>query len=328
MIIVRTPLRISLFGGGTDTPAYYKNAPRGGAVIGFALDKYVYLTVRELPHFHEHRVRLVYSQIELVDRASLLRHPAARAVLMEARRDANIEITHAADLPARSGLGSSSAFIVGLINALDHLHGQRRGTSALAAKAIRIERGVLGEAGGEQDQIFAAHGDLLRIDFLQSGPDPRRLIVPNHRVAALLDHLLLAFTGEARDAPTIAAGLDMNPESQILARMRTQVGEAEVILSGDYPIEALGGLLDEGWRLKRRLSPAVSSPTLDALYARAKASGAIGGKILGAGGGGFMLLFARPEDHARVRAALLELVFVPVGIDRSGSTVVVNGWKK
>jgi len=329
MIITRTPLRISLFGGGTDYPEYYHNAPNGGAVLGFALDKYVYLTVRELQPFHEHCVRLVYSKIELAERTADLIHPAARTVLQEARIYSNIEITHAADLPARSGLGSSSSFVVGLINALDYLRGQHRSPVSLSYEATRIERGVMKEAGGEQDQIFAAIGDLLHVKFPTACgvPNVNRPRIPADRVSLLLSHLMLAFTGEVRDAPTISSSLNLDPESRHLRRMRIMVDQALDILIQYGPIDALGDLLDEAWVLKQALSPAVTTPTVDTLYARAKAAGAIGGKLLGAGGGGFMLLFARPEDQSVVRAALPELVFVPIGIDRYGSTVVVNGVK-
>jgi D-glycero-alpha-D-manno-heptose-7-phosphate kinase len=327
VIITRTPLRVSLFGGGTDTPAYYNESPRGGAVLGFAIDHYVYLTVRELPAFHEHNVRLVYSRIELTEHADDLIHPAARAVLTQLGRPTNIECTYSADLPSRAGLGSSSAFICGLITAIDALSGRHDHPGLLARRAIHLERTVMAELGGEQDQIFAAYGDLLRVDFGPSGWEVRRPMVPQARQRELLDHLLLAFTGEVRDAPQIAASLDLSPISPYLARMREQVDEAEtILLSSTTPIEALGELLDEAWRLKQALSPLVATPTVGELYERARAAGAIGGKLLGAGGGGFCLLFACPEDHTRVRAALPSAVFVPVGIARSGSTVVVNGW--
>lgn len=330
MIITRTPLRVSLFGGSTDHPQYYRRAPRGGAVLGFALDHYVYLTIRALPPFHEHRVRLVYSRIELVDRVAQLLHPAARAVLTQLGVDSNIEVTHAADLPSRAGLGSSSSFVVGLITAIDALSGRHDPPGLVARRAIHLERTVMAEPGGDQDQVYAAYGDLLRVDFGADGRfAARRPMVPAARQRALLDHMLLAFTGEVRDAPTIAASLDLDPTSQHLLRMRDQVDEAEgILMNDDRRIEAIGELLDEAWNLKRALSPLVTTPTIDALYAAARAAGAIGGKILGAGGGGFLLLLARPEDHPAVRAALPSCVFVPVGIAITGSTVVVNGWAK
>ncbi len=326
MIITRTPLRVSLFGGGTDTPVYYNQSPRGGAVLGFSISHYVYLTVRDLPAFHEHNVRLVYSKIELTEHADDLIHPAARAVLTQLGRPTNIECTYSADLPSTAGLGSSSSFVVGLITAIDALSGRHDHPGLLARRAIHLERTIMAEIGGFQDQIFAAYGDLLRIDFGLASWEVRRPMVPQARQRELLDHLLLAFTGEVRDAPQIAANLDLSPASPYLARMREQVDEAEAILLGDGPITALGELLDEAWRLKQALSPLVTTPTVNALYERARAAGAIGGKLLGAGGGGFLLIFARPEDHSRIRAALPGAVFVPVGISRSGSTVVVNGW--
>jgi D-glycero-alpha-D-manno-heptose-7-phosphate kinase len=329
VIITRTPLRVSLFGGGTDTPAYYNQSPRGGAVLGFAIDHYVYLTVRELPAFHEHNVRLVYSRIELTEHADDLVHPAARAVLTQLGRPTNIECTYSADLPSRAGLGSSSSFICGLITAIDALSGRHDHPGLLARRAIHLERTIMGEPGGFQDQIYASYGDLLRIDFGGDGHgwEVRRPMVPQARQRELLDHLLLAFTGEVRDAPQIASSLDLSPTSPYLARMRTQVDEAkQILLSPTTSIEHVGELLDEAWRLKQALSPLVATPAVTSLYERARAAGAIGGKLLGAGGGGFLLLFARPEDHKRVRTALPGAVFVPVGIARNGSTVVVNGW--
>lgn len=329
MLISRTPFRVSLFGGATDHPSYYRTSPRGGAVIGFALSHYCYLTVRQLPHFHEHRIRLVYSKIELVERVEQLLHPAARAVLSQLGIESNIECTHAADLPSRAGLGSSSAFVVGLIAAIDALANRHDHPSLIARRAIHLEREVLGELGGEQDQIFAAYGDLLRIDFNKIGWEVRRPMVSSSRQSELLSHLMLAFTGEVRDAPRITASFDLSPSSPYLGRMRDQVDEAEQILLGSGPISQIGELLDEAWGLKRQLSSAVSSSMVDDLYDRARSVGAIGGKLLGAGGGaGFLLLFARPADHDRVRAALPSCVFVPVGVSRSGSTVVVNGWAK
>lgn len=320
MIVTRTPLRISLAGGGTDYPAYYRYAPDGGAVIGFALDHYVYLTVRELPPFFEHKNRIVYSRIELTDTVDEIQHPAVRAVLRARPPRNGIEITHAADLPSRAGLGSSSAFVVGLLHAMAALDGAPISPVTLADCAINLEQSI--ETVGSQDQVFAAIGGLMRIDFTADGFRHRDLILTPQNHYALLDHLLLFYTGEARDASAVAATYDLT--SPHLRRMRAMVDEAEAILTGGG-VADLGPLLDEGWRRKCELAPGVATARADGAYAAARAAGATGGKLLGAGGGGFLLIFAPPAAHAAVREALRGLVEVPVGIDEGGSRVITGG---
>lgn len=338
MIIVRTPLRVSLFGGGTDLPQWYKT--NGGAVIGFALNHYVWHTLRILPPFFAHKHRITWSEIELVTDPQDIRHPAVRAIL-KGWTGPGLEMHVDADLPARSGLGSSSSFTVGLLNAVGALmggilehsfvgevirseQGSERWKHQLAIDAIQVEQDVIREAVGSQDQVHASYGGFNRIDFDASGFRVTPVNLSQPQLQDLLDHMLLVFTGFPRAAPVIEADkIDrLRQSTEALHAIRAQVDEAQRLL-GDPP--ALGSLLDAAWRAKRTLSPLVATPALDALYTRALSAGAYGGKLLGAGGGGFFLLVVPPSRRAAVKAALGDLIEVPVGIDYAGSTVVLNG---
>ena len=325
MIISRTPFRVSLFGGGSDYPTWYRR--HGGAVMGFAIDKYCYISLRTLPPFFEHRHRLVYSRIEMVDEIAQIQHPSARAVLGEMGVRTGIEIHHDSDLPARSGLGSSSSFTVGLLNAIYARQGRMMTKRHLAHEAIRIEQEVIGEHVGSQDQTWAAYGGMNRIDFGQDGTiDVRPLIMPVERRRRLIGSLMLFFTGFSRIADQIAAkkiaNLDKR-EAQI-HRMTEMVDEAIEILQDERrPLAEIGRMLHDGWRLKRELADAVTTPEIDSIYEAARDAGAIGGKLLGAGGGGFMLVYAEPEAQAKVRERLSSLIHVDFDIDTSGSRIVV-----
>jgi D-glycero-alpha-D-manno-heptose-7-phosphate kinase len=330
MIISRTPFRISFFGGGTDYPDWYRE--HGGAVLSTTIDKYCYISVRELPPFFEHRFRLVYSFVENVKEVSELAHPAARGVLQHLGISKGLEIHHDGDLPARSGVGSSSAFTVGLISAVRALEGRYISKDELAQEAIHVEHSVIREPVGAQDQISAAFGGFNHITFQQDGTyQVAPLIIQRDRLESLQGHLMLLFTGLSRTAAEIAktqiANLDQRRgELQALTQL---VGRAIEILRSTSDLDELGRLLDEGWTLKRRLSDRVSTPAIDAFYDAARRAGAIGGKLLGAGGGGFLLLFVRPEDRAKVRAALPKLIEVPFRFETSGSRIVLyqpDGW--
>lgn len=334
MIVTKTPLRVSLFGGGTDFPEYYRTSPAGGgAVIGFALDRYVYVTARELPPFFDHRHRLVWSEIELVRDLSTIHNPIFRAAL-EVHWDMSLgglELHYDADLPARSGLGSSSAFTVGLLLALDVLGYPDRHRVEhpdklrwrLTDAAIHLERETIGEPGGHQDQVFAAYGGFSRIDFGPDGWRVRDLGDP----APPLRYLLLFYTGRQRLAPQLegikAERLQVN--RTYLNALRRLVDRAEAFLNAeDY--EAVGLLLHESWELKKRLAPGVSYAALDDLYDRARATGAWGGKLLGAGGGGFLLVMADPKRHPAIREALSGLLEVPISYSSVGVQVyTLNG---
>jgi D-glycero-alpha-D-manno-heptose-7-phosphate kinase len=325
MIISRTPYRISLFGGGTDYPAWYLR--HGGAVVGTTINKYCYISVRHLPPFFEHRHRVVYSIVENVKELDEIQHPAVRAVLQEMHVQEGVEIHHDGDLPARSGLGSSSSFTVGLLNALRALRGRMSTARQLAEEAIRIEQEVLGEAVGSQDQIWAAYGGTSVIRFEPGGGfQVTPLIMPAHRRQDLQDSMMLFFTGLSRFATAIAAKQIANfakREKELMA-MGALVDEAvDIIQSEHRPIAEIGALLNESWQIKRNLADGVSTDEIDEIYAAGRAAGALGGKLLGAGGGGFFLFFVEPGKRQALRQALRKLIQVPVEIGSPGSKIVV-----
>ena len=325
MIITRTPFRISFFGGGTDYPAWYRS--HGGSVLATTIDKYCYITCRRLPPFFEHRHRIVYSRIETVARNEDIEHPAVRAVFNWANITEGLEIHHDGDLPARSGLGSSSAFTVGLTHALYGLRGRMASQRELAQDAIHIEQDLIRENVGSQDQVSAAFGGLNRIDFHRDDTfSVAPVILPASRREELQKHLMLCFTGFARTADAIAKSKidNMKNREKELTRMGEMVDEAiAILMSGNTSVEEFGRLLDESWKYTRSLSDKVSTPEIDAMYEQAIRAGALGGKILGAGGGGFMLLFARPEDRLAIREKLKGLVHVDFKFESSGSRVVL-----
>jgi D-glycero-alpha-D-manno-heptose-7-phosphate kinase len=325
MIISRTPFRVSFFGGGTDYPRWYRE--HGGAVVATTIDKYCYISVRKLPPFFEHRFRVVYSLVENVREVGEIKHPAVRAVLGWKGIDTGLEIHHDGDLPARSGLGSSSAFTVGLINAVYALEGRRISRDDLASDAIHVEQEVIGEPVGSQDQISAAMGGFNHVLFRQDGSyQVTPVILPAERLRGFQDHLMLFFTGISRTASELAAVMIENlPTRQdAMRRMQAMVDEGlDILASPSTDLAEFGRLLDESWSLKRTLADRVSNATVDALYEAARRAGALGGKLLGAGGGGFLLLFVRPDDRAAVRQALPSLIEVPFQFETSGSQIVL-----
>jgi D-glycero-alpha-D-manno-heptose-7-phosphate kinase len=327
MIITRTPLRVSLLGGGSDYGSWLEK--ESGLVLGGAVDKYVYVTARELPPFHDFRHRVAYREVETVKSAGEIRHPAVRACLARAGwADApggpGLEITHLSDLPGRSGTGSSSSFVVGLLNALYALRGVYRAPARLAEEATAVEQRDLGESVGFQDQALAAHGGLNLLHFSPGGGvavEPLGL-TPAHR-AELEDHLLLFFTRIPRTssevASTYAASLGERRLS-MFALVRMAEEGAGAVRKKDW--ERLGWLVDQSWRVKAGLSGAVTSPEIDRLYAAARLAGAWGGKLTGAGGGGCLLLVAPPARHEAVAAALGSCVRVPFRFADGGSRVI------
>ena len=325
MIISRTPFRVSFFGGGTDYPDWFRE--HGGAVLATTIDKYCYISVRELPPFFDHRFRVVYSIVENVKEIGEIAHPAVRAVLERLAVDKGLEIHHDGDLPARAGLGSSSAFTVGLLRAVHALRGRHTSKEALASEAIHVEQCMLREPVGLQDQISAAFGGFNHIAIHHDGTyDVEPVILARERLAALQDHLMLVFTGLSRLAPAVAQTVidNLKRRSGELKAMQEMVPRAiELLASPAADISEFGRLLNESWMLKRRLSERVSNPDIDALYEAATRAGAIGGKLLGAGGGGFVLLFVRPEDRERVRAAFRNLITVPFKFDMSGCRIAL-----
>ena len=325
MIITRTPFRVSFFGGGTDYPAWF-NA-HGGEVLSTSIDKYCYITCRHLPPFFEFKHRIVYSLIENVKHWDEIKHPAVRAVLEWAQQEQGLEIHHDGDLPARSGLGSSSSFTVGLVHALAAMKGRYVAKDDLARDAIHIEQDLIKENVGSQDQVAAAFGGFNRIEFKRCGEfQVSPVIIPRRRIDELQSHLMLCFTGLSRIASEVARDqiANMGRRQTELNRMKAMVEEAVKILHNpDVPIEEFGKLLHESWLCKKALSNKVSTAGIDELYEAALEAGATGGKILGAGGGGFLLLFVKPELQARVKERLQHLVHVPFAFDEGGSRVVL-----
>lgn len=325
MIITRTPLRISFFGGGTDYPVWYRE--HGGSVLSTTIDKCCYITCRALPPFFEYHSRISYSQVENVSRNDAIQHPAVRGCLQFMRVTEGVEIHHVADLPARTGLGTSSAFTVGLLLALYALKNQMRDKESLAAEAIHVEQHLLGEAVGAQDQISAAYGGFNRINFHQDEHiQVSRILASRERLAELEQHLALYFTGFARTASEIAhEQLRLTPyKAQELNAMLELVDEGEAILADPKrSLDEFGRLLHEGWQIKRTLTQKISNPMIDEIYEAGLSAGALGGKLLGAGGGGFMLFFVPPERRKALRNRLKHLLCVPFGFSNTGSDVVV-----
>ena len=323
MIISRTPFRISFFGGGTDYPAWY--AKNGGAVLATTIDKYCYLTCRYLPPFFEHRIRLIYRKIETCQTIDEIEHPVVREALRHLEINRGIEIHHDGDLPARSGMGSSSSFTVGLLHALYALKGQMPSNRQLAMESIEIEQKRLQETVGSQDQVLAAYGGMNHIIFAQDGEiSVRPLTLSAGRLTEFNDHLMLFYTGIMRTASDIAGSYVNNLDSREhqLHSFVDMVNEGVSILNSRRDIGAFGKLLHEAWQAKRKLSAVVSNNHVDEIYYQAMSAGATGGKLLGAGGGGFMLLFVAPSKQPMVREKLSKLIHVPFKFESLGSRII------
>lgn len=322
MIISRTPFRISFFGGGTDYPEWYMC--HGGAVLATSINKYCYISCRYLPPFFKHRFRIVYSNSEVVQTIEEIAHPAVREVLKYLGLNRGLEIHHDGDLPARSGVGSSSAFTVGLFNALFALRGQMPSKWQLARDSIHVERERLHEAVGSQDQVLAAYGGFNHITFDPSGDIiVRPMTVSADRVDLLNSQLMLFFTGIHRTASDIARTYlhDLSPREAQLRRMHQMTDEGvAIVASGD--LRDFGRLLHESWQAKRGLSAHVTTGEVDEIYHEARAAGALGGKLLGAGGGGFMVLFVETAHQRDVRERLRRLIHVPFRFEKNGSQII------
>jgi len=325
VIITKTPYRISFFGGGTDHPSWYKEY--GGKVIATTFDKYCYISLRYLPPFFEHKYRVVYSKIESVKSINEIDHPAVREVLRYYKSETGLEIHHDGDLPARSGLGSSSSFTVGMINALNALKGFYKSSYELANSAIHIEQNLIKECVGSQDQVSAAYGGFNEIEFYEDGSFSVEPIMTSlERKKILNDHLMLFFTGISRLSSVVAESQVSNMKN-CLSQMHdlhaiTNEG-ASILTKSALPIEEFGLLLDNSWSIKRTLSSMISSSKIDEMYQAAKNAGAIGGKILGAGGGGFVLFFVKPHNQKKVKKVLKGLTHVPFSFENTGSKVVL-----
>jgi D-glycero-alpha-D-manno-heptose-7-phosphate kinase len=323
MIIARTPFRISFFGGGTDFPEYYTQ--HGGAVLATTIDQYCYLSIHKLSPFFKHRFRASYAQTESVLKPEDFQHPLVRECLLHLGVQEGVEISHVADLPGRTGLGTSSSFTVGLLNALHIWRGERVTAEDLAREAIHVERVRVGDTGGHQDQYVAAYGGFLRLDF-SAGPRTavRRLALPAARLLELEQCLMLFYTGIEQSAEGILTSQRQRTGENLpyLKQMRDMVDEAERILIDGQDVALFGQLLHHTWELKKKLAAGISNTAVDLAYATARKHGALGGKLLGAGGRGFLLLFAPAERHAGLRKALPELQNVPFRFSSCGSEII------
>jgi len=328
VIITRAPLRISFFGGGTDYPEHFRQ--HGGAVLGTAIDRYSYVTATPFPsQLFDYQLRVSYRRVELVERLDQIEHGVYRECLRLCGLDRDVELHNVADLPAFTGLGSSATFAVGLLHALHAFKGEARTPLELAREATHIEREVLREPAGCQDQVFAALGGLALIEFGRDGEiSVRRPGLTPARREELERHLLLVFTRKSRrSAEVIAPQLArVSHNRETLLAMRGMVDRGwDLLTAAEFSAAQLGALLHEAWLKKRSLAEEISSPEIDDLYRRALEAGALGGKLLGAGGGGFLLLVVPPELQPLVAAALPKAATLQVRIDAPGSEVIFSG---
>jgi D-glycero-alpha-D-manno-heptose-7-phosphate kinase len=325
MITTSTPLRISFFGGGTDYPVWYRES--GGSVLSTTIDKSCFISCRWLPPFFEYHSRISYSKVENVSRNGEIQHPSVRGCLEYLGINEGIEIHHIADLPARTGLGTSSAFTVGLLLGLYALRNQMRDKHTLAREAIHVEQDLLKEAVGAQDQVSAAYGGFNLINFHTDGSiDVKRMLTSKDRIAELEQNLALYFTGFSRIASEIAQEqLKVTPtKKQELNTMQQMVSEAEeIVQNSNRSLNEFGRLMHESWQLKRSLTQKISNANIDEIYEAGLGAGALGGKLLGAGGGGFMLFFVPPEKREALRLRLKRLLCVPFKFSSKGSDVVL-----
>lgn len=318
MIITRTPFRMSFFGGGTDMPEFFRE--HGGAVISTTFDKYAYVSVRHLPRFFEYKNQLTYSRIERVKEVDELQHPAVREA-MKMLDMHELIISYDADLPARTGLGTSSSFAVGMLGAFYALKGKYAGKKKLADDAIYLERELCKESGGWQDQIAASYGGLNRISFDASGYRVQPIVISSERKELLNSRLMLFFTGFSRFSAEIQndTKATLKDKTAQMLEMLQLVDEAEQILVDKYTsLDEFGILLDETWKLKRQTGSKISTGSIDSLYDRAIKAGALGGKLLGAGGGGFLLFYVPEEKRESVLEELKELLYVPFKFENEG----------
>lgn len=322
MIITQTPFRMSFFGGGTDMESFFRE--HGGAVISTTFDKYCYVNVRHLPRFFDYSTELAYSVIERVGDVKEIKHPAIRNA-MQMLDMHEIRLTYEADLPARSGLGTSSSFAVGMLNAFYALKGKHADKKKLADDAIYLERVLCKEAGGWQDQIAAAYGGLNRIDFTGDGYEVHPIIISPDRKQQLNDNLLMFFTGFTRFSADVQQANNLGAKDKIaqLKEMLALVDDAEKVLTDkSADLDDFGRLLDHTWKLKRQTGAAVSTHSIDALYARGMEAGALGGKLLGAGGGGFLVFYVQPDNREKVLAAMKDLLYIPFAFENSGTQII------
>ena len=321
MIITKTPFRTSFFGGGTDFPDFYRE--HGGTVLSATIDKYCYVTLRDLPSLYPYQSEVVYSKTERVLTVEEIEHPLVREALLW-QGLSSVHVAYDADLPARSGLGTSSAFAVGLLHAIHAARGEGVSKRDLAREAIYLERTLCRESGGVQDQIAAAFGGLNRIDFEGEDFTVTPVRISPHRRAALCENLMLFFTSVSRSSMVLqeAHQAALSKKTAELCRLRDLAREATALLESERTLDDFGVLLHEEWCLKRGITDRITNSDIDGWYARAMAAGALGGKLLGAGGGGFLLFYVPGEKQAAVRAALADLREAAFEFENEGTTVL------
>ena len=323
MIISRTPFRVSFFGGGTDFPEFYSQ--HGGAVLTTTIDKFCYITIHRLAPFFKYRIKANYARTETVMTPAEIQHPLIRESLLMTGVTDGVEIAHVSDLPGRTGLGTSSAFTVGLLHALHVFQKKRVTPDQLAREAVIIERERVRDPGGHQDQYAAAYGGLLRLDFSGAGNVAvKHLAVPSDRMDELQNQLMVFYTGMEQSADHILAEQKSQVKRNIpaLLEMLKMVDEAERVLTGTGDLRQFGELLHESWMRKKTLSPLITNTMVDQAYETARTCGAFGGKLLGAGGRGFLLLFAPPERHTAIREKLAALKEVSFATTSEGSRII------
>lgn len=322
MIITKTPFRMSFFGGGTDIPSFFNEY--GGAVISTTFDKYSYVTVRHLPRFFDYKTHLTYSRMEYVNSYEEIEHPAIRNA-MQMLDMHELRLTYEGDLPARSGLGTSSSFAVGMLNAFYALKGKYADKKKLADEAIYLERTLCNETGGWQDQIASAYGGLNRINFQNNNYEVLPIIISPNRKHQLDNNLLMFFTGFTRYSVAIQNSIDLTARDNTkrLYEMYQLVDEVEKILEDNNSnLDEFGRLLDSTWKLKRQVGNRISTDSIDELYNKGISAGALGGKLLGAGGGGFLLFYVRQEYQENVKKAMKNLLHIPFEFENGGTRVI------
>lgn len=323
MIITRTPFRMSFFGGGTDMKDFFTE--HGGAVISTTFDKYCYVIVRHLPRFFDYSTELSYSRIERVTSIDDIEHPAIRNA-MKMLDMHELRLTYEADLPARSGLGTSSSFAVGMLNAFYALKGKYADKKKLADDAIYLERVLCNEAGGWQDQIAASFGGFNRINFNKDGTyDVYPLIIHPDRKKQLDDNLIMFFTGFTRfssDMQKANAKGYHDKTKQLLEMLDLVDGAQKILTDKNADLDDFGRMLDHTWKLKRQTGGAITTNSIDELYQRGIDAGALGGKLLGAGGGGFLVFYVQPEKKKAVKEAMKDLLYVPFHFEDGGTRVI------
>jgi D-glycero-alpha-D-manno-heptose-7-phosphate kinase len=323
MIITQTPYRISMFGGGSDHPKWYEK--HEGAVVSFAIDKYCYLSLRELPPYFNHNFRIVYSKVETVKEVNEISHPAVREAFRKYGNGMNFELQHHGDLPAQSGVGSSSAFAVGIINALKSIQGENLSSVQLANEAILFEQIDLKETVGSQDQVACAVGGLNYIKFNKSGWTYKPINVSNEYLGAFQNNIILVFSGISRISSDLSKSLidNLEKKEEFMFRNISMSADFASLISNEGDLSLIGDMLKESWALKKQLNPMAITSKLDEFYDLGLASGAEGGKILGAGGGGFFLFWVKPENQARFTTAMKGFITAPIRISMTGSRRVV-----